>query len=193
MAAYYPWAQTLRGSAYAILVAKTSLDPADLVGPIRGIMQELDPRAALGRSETMESVVNAAMVEPLRLRFFLAMFSVLGIVLGTVGVYGVVSYTVQRRSPEFGIRMALGAAPRRLLADVVKNGMLPVVIGVVAGSGVALMSSTVLAGFLFEVEPTDPVSLLSAAGALLVAGVVAALIPAWRASATDPALALRAE
>ena len=133
------------------------------------------------------------MAEPLRLRFFLAMFSVLGIVLGTVGVYGVVSYAVQRRSAEFGIRMALGAAPSRLLGDVVRNGMLPVVLGVVAGSVVALLSSTVLAGFLFEVEPTDPVSLLMASGALLAAGVCAAFIPAWRASATDPAVALRAE
>lgn len=193
MAVYYPWSQTFSDNPYGILVAKTTLDPGGLVEPIRGIVRDLDPRAALGRTESMANVMDAAMAEPLRLRFFLTMFSVLGIVLGTVGVYGVVSYTVRRRSAEFGIRMALGAAPRTLLADVVRTGMLPVVVGVLAGSVVALLSSTVLAGFLFEVEPTDPVSLLSASAALLVAGALAAFVPAWRASATDPAHALRAE
>jgi ABC-type antimicrobial peptide transport system permease subunit len=141
----------------------------------------------------MEQVMDAAMAEPLRLRFFLTMFSVLGIVLGTVGVYGIVSYAVQRRRAEFGIRMALGASPRVLLGEVVRNGMLPVVTGVAAGSAVALLSSSALAGFLFGVQPTDPLSLAIASLALLVAGVVAALVPAWRASATDPARALRAE
>lgn len=193
MAAYYPWAQTLEGESYGILVAKTSLDADALTAPIRSIVQELDPSAAIGRAESMQTVADEAMAEPLRLRLFLTLFSLLGIVLGTVGVYGVVSYAVQRRSAEFGIRMALGAAPRRLMGDVVRNGMLPVVLGVIGGSIVALLASTVLAGFLFEVEPTDPVSLLVAAGALLFAGVSAALIPAWRASATDPAVALRAE
>jgi predicted permease len=193
MAAYYPWAQTLAGAAYGIVVVKTELDPVDLTAPIRALVQELDPRAAVGRTQTMESVVDEAMAEPLRLRFFLAMFSALGIVLGTVGVYGVVSQAVQRRSTEFGIRLALGAAPGRLLREVVRHGMLPVLIGVAGGTVVALLGSTVLAGFLFEVEPTDPVSVLAASGALLVAGALAALVPAWRASATDPAVSLRAE
>ena len=193
MAAYYPWAQTLDRSAYGIVVAKTSLEPQDLVAPIRAIVSELDPRSAEGRVETMASVADAAMAEPLRLRFFLSLFSALGIVLGTVGVYGVVSYAVQRQRTELGIRLALGAAPRRLLGTVIVSGMLPVLIGVLAGCVVALASSTVLAGFLFEVEPSDPVSLLAAAGALLLAGATAALLPAWRASTTDPATALRAE
>jgi putative ABC transport system permease protein len=193
MAVYYPWAQTLGRAPYAILVAKTSLDPSDLVTPVRAIVDDLEPDAVLGRVETMEEVMESAMAEPLRLRFFLAIFSVLGIVLGTVGVYGVVSYAVERRRPEFGIRMALGAAPSRLLREVVRNGMLPVAVGVVAGAAVALLASTVLAGFLFGVEPTDPTSLMTAAGALLVAGVCAAFVPAWRATRIHPAVALRTE
>jgi len=193
MAAYYPWAQTIEGSGYAILVARTSLDAGALAGPVRELVLQLDPRAAVGRVETMEQVVESAMAEPLRLRFFLAMFSALGIVLGTVGVYGVVSYAVQRRRGELGIRLALGAAPGRLLAEVVRSGMLPVLIGVAAGIVAALAASAALARFLFEVQPTDPVSLLAAAGALLVTGALAALLPAWRAGSTDPATALRAE
>jgi predicted permease len=192
MAAYYPWSQTLRGSGYAVLVAKTSLEPVALAGPIRSLVRQLDSRAAVGRIETMDQVVDDAMAEPLRLRFFLALFSVLGIVLGSVGVYGVVSYSVQRRTPEFGIRLALGAAPGDLMATVVRAGMLPVAVGVVAGSVVALVASNVVAGFLFGVEPTDPTSLAAAAGTLFASGVIAALVPAWRASATDPGTAIRA-
>ena len=193
MAAYYPWDQMLSRSAYAVIVAKTSLEPNDLVAPIRAILGDVAPRAALGRVASMEAVTDAAMAEPLRLRFFLGMFSVLGIILGTVGVYGVVSYSVQRRQTEFGIRMALGAEPGRLLGDVIRNGMVPVVLGVVAGTILAALSSTVLARFLFEVEPTDPVSLLLASGALLATGIVASIVPAWRASTTHPGEALRAE
>ena len=89
--------------------------------------------------------------------------------------------------------MALGAKPVLLLREVAKVGMLPVVIGIVAGGAVAFLASTTLADFLFEVEPTDPTSLLVAASSLLLAGVVAALVPAWRASTTDPAVALKAE
>lgn len=116
----------------------------------------------------------------------------LGIVLGTIGVYGVVSYSVQRRSAEFGIRMALGAEPRLLLTTVIRQGMLPVALGVIGGTVVALLASRTLSGFLFEVQPTDPVSVLVAGGALLTAGMLAALVPAVRASTADPAAALRA-
>ena len=112
------------------------------------------------------------MSENLRLRFFLTLFAALGLILGTVGVYGVVSYTVDQRRAEFGVRMALGAEPHRLLWDVVRVGMLPVVLGTLAGVLVSLAASRVLASFLFDVAPTDP---------------------AARASRTDPAVALRAE
>ena len=141
----------------------------------------------------MQNIVDNKMAEPLRLRFFLGLFSLFGIVLGTVGVYGVVSYSVQRRQAEFGIRMALGAEPTLLLSEVVRKGLIPVALGVTGGTVVAMFASRALASFLFEVEPTDPRSMAWAAGLLLASGVVAAVIPALRASRTDPAVALRAE
>ena len=193
MAGYYAWDQVLRSSGSGILLVKTEGDPLSLVGPLRSIIHELEPLAAIGRIQTMEDALDGEMSEALRLRFFLGLFSVLGIVLGTIGVYGVVSYSVQRRSAEFGIRMALGAEPRLLLGTVVRQGMLPVALGVIAGTAVALLASRTLSGFLFEVQPTDPVSVLVAAGALLAAGMLAALVPAVRASSADPAAALRAE
>jgi len=193
MTAFYSWNQAARGDGGVVLVAKTSGDPAALATPLRAIVQTLEPRAAVGRLETMTHAVDEAMAEPLRLRFFLGLFSLLGIVLGTIGVYGVVSYSVQRRRTEFGIRMALGAEPVSLLATVVRQGMLPVVLGVLGGTVVAWFSSQTLARFLYEVQPTDPWSLAGAAGVLLVAGVGAALIPAIRASSTNPAMALRGD
>jgi ABC-type antimicrobial peptide transport system permease subunit len=117
----------------------------------------------------------------------------MGLVMGSVGIYGVVSYGVRQRSAEFGIRMALGARPGRLLAEVVGRGMLPVLLGVGGGVATALLATRLLGRFLYEVAPTDPLPLLTAAGVLAAVGVAAALLPAWRASATDPASALRSD
>ena len=141
----------------------------------------------------MTAVMDDAMAEPLRLRFFLSIFAALGIVLGTVGIYGVVSYSVQRRRGEFGVRMALGAEPRRLLAQVVRDGMTPVLLGVAGGLGVALVASATLERFLYEVAPTDIGALAAAAGVLTVAGLLAAMVPAWRAGRTEPSAALKGE
>jgi ABC-type antimicrobial peptide transport system permease subunit len=141
----------------------------------------------------MEAVVDDAMAAPLRLRFFLGLFALLGLVLGTVGVYGVVSYSVSRRKAEFGIRMALGAEPNALLGTVIRGGMMPVVGGIVAGIAASALLSGVLASFLFGVEPMDLASFGAASGVLLATGIAAAAIPGIRASRTDPVEALRAE
>ncbi len=113
--------------------------------------------------------------------------------LGTVGVYGVVSYSVVRRRAEFGIRMALGAEPRELVGAVVRGGMVPVLGGIAGGIVASAVLSNVVASFLFGVEPMDMVSFGAAGGALLAAGLVAAALPGIRAGRTDPAEALRAE
>jgi putative ABC transport system permease protein len=193
MTGFYAWDQAQAGTGSGILLAKTTGLATSLAAPIRALVAELEPRAAVGGVQTMEEAMEGEMAEPLRLRFFLGLFSALGLVLGTVGVYGVVSYSVHRRRTEFGIRMALGAEPGTLLGTVIRQGMVPVVLGVVGGAAVALLASRTLSGFLFGVEPTDPLSLASAAGSLLAAGVAAALLPAWRASTTDPAVALRSD
>lgn len=193
MTGFYPWSQAENDAGYGILLVRTPGDAASLAGPIRALIAELEPRAAYDQVETMEEAMKNELAEPLRLRFFLGLFSLLGLVLGTVGVYGVVSYSVQRRQAEFGIRKALGARPSILLGTVIRHGMVPVAAGVVGGAIVALLASRALAGFLFGVEPTDPVSLAAAAGVLLATGLLAALVPALRASAADAAEALRAD
>ena len=153
----------------------------------------MDKGVAVARAGTIDAVVDTALAEPLRLRFFLGLFAALALLLGAVGVYGVVSYAVARRRAEFGIRMALGAAPSRVLGHVVRTGMLPVVSGAAAGVLASLALSRLLRGFLYEVSPTDALSMLAAASTVLLAGVVAALVPAWRAGRVSPVESLRSD
>lgn len=192
-AGYHPWSQAGVGAGNGVLVVKTDGDPTALAGPVRSLVSELDRRAAVGTVTTMQDVVDGAISQSLRLRFFLILFSALGLVLGSIGIYGVVSYGVERRRAEYGIRMALGARPRRLLGEVVSKGMAPVVVGVVAGVAVAVVAARAAGGVLYEIAPTDPSSLAAAALILLTAGAVAAMVPAWRASRVHPGVALRAE
>lgn len=174
-------------------VIRSELPPAAIYASVRAIVADLDDRVAIARPSTMESVVSTSLAEPLRLRLFLGFFAGLALLLGSVGVYGVVSYAVARRRAEFGIRMALGAAPSRVLTDVVRHGLAPVVIGVGAGLAGSLALSGLLRGFLYDVSPRDTQSMVVASATLLVAGVLAALIPAWRAGSISPTEALRSD
>jgi ABC-type antimicrobial peptide transport system permease subunit len=190
---YLPYEQSGFPGEGQVLAMRTDADPGAVIAAVRRLVREVDSRVAVARPGSMEDVVRTALAEPLRLRFFLMLFAGLALVLGTVGVYGVVSYAVTRRRAEFGIRMALGAAPGRVLADVVRGGMAPVAIGVLAGLLGAIGLSRLVGRFLYDVAPTDPLSLALAGAALLGAGVLAALLPGWRAGQVSPVEALRAE
>ena len=122
---------------------------------------------AIGRVTTLDAVVAGAVAEPLRLRFFLSLLGALALVIGAVGIYSVVSYSVTRRRAEFGVRLALGAAPRRILSEVVSGGLAPVGIGIVAGLAGTLALGASVGRFLYGVTPADGLSLAAAAGALL--------------------------
>ncbi len=190
---FVPWEQTRDPGEGQILVLRTTSEAAAVIAGVRSLVRELDSRVAIARPGTMEEMVETALAEPLRLRFYLMLFGGLALVLGTVGVYGVVSYSVARRRGEFGIRMALGAAPGKVLGHVIARGMLPVAVGVGLGVAGSIALSRVLGRFLYEIAPTDPASLATAGAALLAAGVLAALVPAWRAGKVSPVEALRAE
>jgi len=187
---YIPLAQWRAGLSN-VLVVKGTGDARSLVGSVRAVIQASDARVTVSGVATMDEVLASAMAESLRLRAFLALFAVFGLVLGTVGVYGVVSYGVSRRRTEFGIRMALGARPQAMMWTVLAGALGPVAVGVALGVVGALIGSRLLAGFLFGVAPTDPVSLLLASVALLLSGVLASLIPAVRALRTPPVEAMR--
>jgi ABC-type antimicrobial peptide transport system permease subunit len=120
-------------------------------------------------------------------------FAVVALVLAAIGIYAAVAYTVQRRTREFGVRMALGGTPRQLQALAMKDGLLPVAIGVVAGVAGAASSARLIQALLFGVAPTDLKSFAGAIGALIAVAACAAWLPARRASAADPVSTLRAE
>ena len=133
-------------------------------------------------------------VAPRRFEMYLAVaFAVAALVLASFGIYGIISFTVARRTPEIGIRLALGAEPRQLAAMVLRQGLLPVVGGLAAGLMGALGLGRFLASQLFGVGPRDPLTISIVTMLLLVVAVGACLIPARRATRIDAVRALRFE
>ena len=118
-------------------------------------------------------------------------FAASALLVASLGIYGVVAYSVARRRNEIGIRMALGAKRSQMLALVIRQGMGPVVLGLAAGVAVALLLGRVIRGLLFEVQTADPVTIAVVVLSLLLIGALACLIPARRAAGTNPVTALR--
>jgi ABC-type antimicrobial peptide transport system permease subunit len=139
----------------------------------------------------MRRVFDDAVGPALQLMGLLVLLGGLALLLGAIGVYGVVSHFVTRRKREWSIRMALGLRPSQLIAQIVTRGGALVTAGVVAGITIAVGTVRVLSTFLYGVKPMDGMSLVSAMATLVAAGLIAALIPAWRASRADPARVLR--
>lgn len=175
------------------LVVRSTGNPAAALGAVDRVIRDVDPRLAVTQPTTLERIVAGSMAEPLRLRFFLALFAGLALTLGLVGIYSVVSYSVSRRQTELGLRMALGAAPGQVLRQIIGEGVTPVAVGTGVGLAAALALAQVVSRFLYGVSAADPLSLAGAALALLGAGVAAAFVPALRASRLSPVDSLRAD
>lgn len=188
---YVPLAQSDAPEGSVLVVKGAGTAPP--VSAVRAAIHDVDARVAIGRVTTLDAVIAAAVAEPLRLRFFLSVLGALALVIGAVGIYSVVSYSVTRRRAEFGVRLALGASPGRILRHVIGGGLMPVGVGVVTGIGSALAIGSAMSRFLYGVAATDLPSLIAAAATLLTAGALATSIPAVRAGRTDPVQALRAD
>lgn len=175
------------------LVVRTGGDPLDLVPGVRAAVEDLDPLLPLTEVRTLESALGDSLAERRYVVWLLGVFAATALALATVGVFGVLAWIVARRTREIGIRVALGADRTRIVAGVVRDGLLPAS----AGLGVGVVASLALAGWvqdqLFGVGRADPVTLLGAAVLLLLAGVAACTIPARRAAAVDAMVALREE
>lgn len=146
---------------------------------------------AVEQVTTLEAVFDAAVGPAGRLAGLLSLLAGLALVLGAVGVYGMISHDVARRARDFGIRIALGLPPARVVSHVLRRGMGLVAAGSLAGLAAAFLMMRLLSSLLYGVRASDPVALAGGVAALLVAGTVAALIPARRASRTDPLTVLR--
>lgn len=159
----------------------------------RQILAEMDPALAPTNTERMEDVVAQELAPT---RFYLTLigsFSLLALVLAAVGLYGVVAYAVSRRTREIGIRVALGARRDAVVGMVVREGLTPAAVGVVAGLAAALLGGRGVSSLLYGIEPQDPLTLAAVTAILMGVVLVATLVPARRASRVAPTEALRAD
>jgi len=141
----------------------------------------------------MEEVLERSVAQRKFQLTLVVVFAASALLVACLGIYGVVSYSVARGRNEIGIRMVLGAQRSQLLRLVIRQGMVPVVFGLAAGIAAALVLGRAIRGLLFEVRPTDPLTIAGVAVVLLGVGFLACLIPAGRAAATDAVAALRFE
>ena len=188
---YLPMSQA--APAIMMLAARTSARPEDLTAPIRDAIRAIDPTQPVYHVKTMDTLVAESMELQRVSAAMVTLFSAVALMLAAIGIYGVVSYGVIQQTREFGVRMALGATPRDVLRQVLRSGGTLVAVGVVIGIAGAAGVSGLLRGALFGVSPMDPLTYAGVAVVLGVAGVIACMVPAWRASGTNPLNALRAE
>ncbi len=176
------------------LVVKTRFDdPTSLVPAIQSAIREVDPSIPLAGVETMATIVDRSMAQLSFAMALLAIAAATALVLAAIGLYGVVSYVVTRRTGEIGIRMALGAEPSQLARLVVSGSVKLALVGAGVGIVAALVFTRVLRGFLYGVQPTQPLAYLTAALMLGAVAALAAYLPARRAARVDPMIALRNE
>ena len=174
-------------------VLRTETHPETLAGAVREAVKSVDKNQPLSDAITMDEVV-AKSVAPRRFKMLLlGLFALLALVLAAVGIYGVLAFSVARRTHEIGVRMALGASCRDVLKLLVSEGMRLVGIGVGIGLAGSAALTRLLRNFLFGVSPSDPATLAAAAVGLALVAAVACYIPARRAAKVDPATALRCE
>jgi putative ABC transport system permease protein len=159
----------------------------------RAEVRALDPALPVSAVQSMEQVMESAQARPRFLTLLLSLFSFTALTLAAVGIYGVISYSVARRTNEFGIRMAMGAKPNDLLNLVIGQGLILGVVGVIAGVAGAAILTRFLQELLFGISALDPSTFVLMAVVLLAVTVVACWAPARRATRVDPMVALRYE
>ena len=168
-------------------------DPLQLLPPLRAEVLALDKNLPMSAPQPLSQVVIDSLGERRFQMTLLSVFALVALALAALGIYGVMAYSVAQRSREIGIRMALGAAPRRVLGMVVAGGLRLAAAGVGLGIIGALAATRVLSALVYGVSTTDPLTLASTAAVLIVSAALASWIPARRATRLDPTLSLRAE
>jgi predicted permease len=175
------------------ILLRTAGEPASLLAAARAAVQEIEPRTPVYAAQPMSAVVGATLARPrFRTVLFLG-FAGIAFLLAAIGVYGLVAYAVARRRPEIGVRLALGAAPRRIAGHLLVEGLRPVALGAAVGLAVGLGAARLLESLLYDVRVVDPVTFLAVPAALVLAASFAALAPALSAARLSPARVLRAE
>jgi putative ABC transport system permease protein len=179
--------------SHMTFVVQTEKSPVLMASGIRTTISKMDQDLPTQSITTMEALIADTMTEPRSQARLLGIFSMLALLLAAVGIYGVLACSVAERTHEIGIRMAIGAEEKDVLWMVLRRTLLLTGIGVLLGALGALAITRVLAKFLFEVAPTDPLTFLAVTGILLIVALLSAWIPAQRAARVYPLVALRYE
>ncbi len=184
-AIYVPHTQFPTGGMFLVVQSRSN-DPASLAASVRAELRALDPDLPLAAMRTAEHLLDDALSSRRFSLLLLSIFAASALLLSIVGVYAVVAFSVSLRMKEIGIRVALGAARSNVMWLIVRQGMLPVSIGLAAGLVGALATTRVLSNMLFEIRPSDPLTLMGVSIVLLLSAVAAVVIPARRAARVDP-------
>jgi putative ABC transport system permease protein len=175
------------------LVIRTSGDPMRVAGPVRDQIRAMDPNLPVANIRPMTEVVSTALATPRLTGFLMGTFAAIALTLAAVGIYGVLSYLVARRTHEIGIRLAVGADRMQVLALVLKQGLTLAGAGIVVGVVAALLLTRLMQSLLYEVGPGDPWTFVMVSVALIGVSLLAAALPAFRATRVSPLIALRTE
>jgi len=175
-----------------LVIESASGEPGVVAGGLRRALQEADPDVA-PRIRFMREIVAESVGERRFTLLVMSGFALIGLLLSALGIFGVVSYAVAQRTREMGIRLALGATSGTVQTMVLRNAMVPVILGLVIGVGGAWGLSRIMAGLLYEVTPNDPLTFLAVSGLLLGTGVVASWIPTLRGTRVDPMITMRGD
>jgi putative ABC transport system permease protein len=176
-----------------VFVVRAKIDPLSLAGAARRVIQDIDPAQPVAQMRTMETVVRETFARQTFSASLLGGFSLLSLVLAAVGIYGVLAYSVTERTREIGVRVALGADPGRILTLVLGSGIRVVLFGALVGMGGAMALTGLLKSLLFGVEAHDPVTFAAVPMVLIAVALLAAYLPARRASRLAPVDALKVE
>lgn len=187
---YMPYLQHRIGEVNVLV--KDGRNPAQLAGMFRSYVRELNPEVPV-KFSTMQARLSSAVAAPRFSSILISIFAALALVLAIIGIYGVMAYSVGRRTAEIGLRLALGADRRQVLRMVLRQGLKLTFIGLLIGAAGAVAATRVLKSQLFGISTSDPATYVFTFALLAAAGALASWLPAWRASRTEPLEALRQE
>lgn len=192
-ALYWPFPVPNARHDFVFVVRSARGDPLSTLPPIRRVIAELDPNLPIYGVMTLEDAVLARVGNRWFATTLFAAFGFLALALAALGIFGVLAFSVEQRTPEVGVRMALGASADRVTRMVVAQGLRLVVIGLVLGLATAVVASDLLSSLMFEIEPTDPMTLILVTLIALATASIACYLPARRAARIDPMRVLREE